>query len=113
MTRYNDKSSIEKQWLTEFSASLKRIAAMIDGNVDSMARMELDAVQATHFKSAEGVPYFWHSLCRWCLCVLYWCSTKVKLADRMIASAFLSAIVVIGYWLLQLLRLTYAMLTVS
>lgn len=53
MTRYSDKSDIQKEWLLEFSNSLKRIAAMIDGNVDAMTTMKIESVAATHFKTAE------------------------------------------------------------
>jgi hypothetical protein len=53
MTRYTDKTDIEKTWLLELSKSLKKIAAMLDGNVESMAAMELERVSATHLKTAE------------------------------------------------------------
>jgi hypothetical protein len=53
MARYTDRTPFTRKSIAEYAASLRRIAAMLDGNVDLMEKDKIDAVSATHFESSQ------------------------------------------------------------
>jgi hypothetical protein len=53
MARYTDKTPLTRKAIADYSASLRRIAAMLDGNVDLMDKSKIEVVEATHFDSSE------------------------------------------------------------
>lgn len=53
MSRYNDKTDIQREWLIDFSKSLRQVASMLEANAQSMEANEQASVAATHFKTAK------------------------------------------------------------
>lgn len=53
MARYTDKTPFTRKAIAEYAASLRRVAAMLDANVDLMEKDKIDSISATHFESSQ------------------------------------------------------------